>query len=387
MSPIKASLLVVAVGALSVGFPLAGRAQLRSDVTKATEPAVVMVMAVDVIDGQLVPVASGSGTVVDSDGSVLTNYHVISDAAGNRLYDLFVIGRFRAEDREPEMICAGRPNRSRLKPKLDLALIKCDLDMNGEPWTPSAWPSIPIGRSEDVTVGQWIYVFGYPNVGGTTIHFTSGPISGWTAEEGGASTRAFMKTEAAITPGNSGGTAVDENGKLIGVPTAFRVSTAVQNQQVVTVGKVGLVRPIEHARDLIAVARKGWVPREGKNSPSTLEAGAVSEQASTGVIISSKVVDATNGAAISGASVVILKPGVTVAELDRGSMSELALAWTQTNAGGAFTFETTVPRGKTYAVAVLARGYHPLAADNALTIGDGAPDLFDPWGQIRLRRR
>jgi S1-C subfamily serine protease len=383
----RASLLLAPLCGLVLLLPAAGQGTDRREVIRSTMPAVVMVMAVDVVDGRLEPVGSGSGTIVDPDGSVLTNYHVLSDSKGGRLYDLFVIGRFRAADRDPEMVCAGSPSRGKLKPQLDLALIKCDVDMNGQPWKPSTWPSLPIGRSEDIVPGEQVWVLGYPNVGGSTIHVTAGLVSGWTGEHGGAGSRAFMKTDAAITHGNSGGTAVDDVGRFIGVPTAFRVTTAQQGEQVATVGKVGLIRPVEHARDLLAAARRGWTPTEGENSVDELDLRTREAQVSPGVTVTGRVVDAANREAIAGAFVIIFKPGLRVSQLDRDKLDEQALAWGQTNAGGSFTLGQPVPRGRSYAVAVLADGYHPLASDDALTPSSETPDLFQPWPEIRLERR
>ena len=385
-SLLSGALLIAGAVAISAMLPLVGSAQTRRAVQQATMPAVVMVIAADVVDGRLEPVGSGSGTIVDADGSILTNYHVINDGKNGRLYDLFIIGRYRAADREPEMVCAGHPSRGKLKAQLDLALIKCDSDMNGQPREISAWPTIPIGRSEEIVPGEQVWVFGYPNDGGSTIHVTAGLVSGWTGEEGGSG-RAYMKTDAAITHGNSGGTAIDETGKLIGVPTAFRVTTAVQDEQVATIGKVGLIRPIEHARDLVAVARRGWTPTEGENSVPQAPAVEAATSGSEGVIITSKVVDATNRSPVPNAVVVVFKPGVRVQELDSDDLSAHALTWGQTNAGGLFTLDAPLPRGQAYAVAVIAKGYQPLAANNALELAADAPDLLNPWGELRIQKK
>jgi S1-C subfamily serine protease len=386
-SVIRASALLMAAAALVLLIPVHGAAQSRKKVINSTMPAVVMVMAVDVVDGDLRPVASGSGTIVDPDGSVLTNYHVINDARSSRLYDLFVIGRFRAADREPEMICAGRPNRGKLKPNLDLALVKCEMDMTGKAWAPSAWPTIPLGRSEDIVPGEQVWVLGYPNVGGSTIHVTAGLVAGWTGEHGGAGSRAFMKTDAAITHGNSGGTAIDEEGRFIGVPTAFRVTTAQQGETVATVGQVGLIRPIEHARDLIALAHKGWIPADGDHAIDEAQLAGVTAAESPGVIVTSKVVDAANRRPVASAFVIVFRPEVRSAQLAGEKLEEQALAWGQSDGGGVFTLNRPVPRDQSYTVAVLASGYRPLVADNALVVDRDAPDQLDPWTEVRIEKQ
>ena len=75
--------------------------------------------------------------------------------------------------------------------------------------------------------------------------------------------RAFMKTDAGVSHGNSGGAAIDSEGRLIGVPTAYRRITEATATRLVSAGKVGLVRPIEYARDLIAQARRHLVIKRG----------------------------------------------------------------------------------------------------------------------------
>jgi len=349
----------------------------RRELIKATMPVVVMVVAADIVGGRIKPVSSGSGTIVGPDGSVLTNHHVLHNAKTGKLHDLFIIGRFQRSDREPRFVCAGKPSRGILKPNLDLALLKCDLDMNGRPWQPSQWPSIPVGRSEDVVPGEQVWVLGYPNVGGSTIHVTAGLVSGWTGEKGGGGSRAYMKTDAAITHGNSGGTAIDSEGRFIGVPTAFRVTTEITGGNLATVGKVGLIRPVEHARDLLAAAQKGWAPKDGAAPP---------EKADPGVTVRGKVVDAGNGKPVFGASVIVFKPGLKAGAIDVTKLEEQALAWGQTNAAGEFSVGQPVPRSKTYSVAVIARGYQPRAIDAALVVPANAPQVFEPWGDIRLER-
>lgn len=363
---------------IAILVPLAHSDQHRKQMITATMPAVVMVVAADIEGGRLQPVSSGSGTIVTSDGSIITNHHVLKDAKTGKLHDLFVIGRFQRADREPQFLCAGKPSRGVLKPELDLALLKCDLDMNGRPWSPTQWPTIPIGRSEDVVPGEQVWVLGYPNVGGNTIHVTAGLVSGWQGEQGGAGSRAYMKTDAAITHGNSGGTAIDDAGNFIGVPTAFRVTTEMTGGAVATVGKVGLIRPVEHARDLLALAQQGWTPGEGSSPEAPTQ--------NSGVTVVGKVAEAANGQPISGAFVIVFRPGLKADKIDNQRLEEQALAWGQSNAAGEFQLQNLVPRSGTYTVAVIAEGFQSRAIDDALKVPADAPALFEPWPQILLER-
>jgi S1-C subfamily serine protease len=378
------ALTAVALGLLAV-VPLVAEAQRagRKEIIRSTMPGVVMVLAVKSEEGRLRPVSSGSGTIVSADGSVLTNHHVIYDAKAGKLHDLFVIGRFRAADREPDLVCVGRPDRSRLKPSLDLALIKCDTDMDLKPKRQSGWPLVPIGRSEEIVPGEQILVLGYPGVGGSTIQVTEGLLSGWMDEGRGTSKRAYMKTDADITHGNSGGTAIDETGKLVGVPTAFRVTTAQQGEVTVTAGKVGLIRPIEHARDLLDVASAGWSPTADGDEPDSPEPRPLA----TGVRIRTTIVDAANRQPVPGAVVIAFKPGVRAADVDLEKVDEQALSWGKSDAHGHVMLNRLVPRGQRYTVGVIAGGYKPLISDGALAVPSDAPSELDPWRIVRLERK
>ena len=162
--------------------------------------------------------------LVSRDGSVLTSYHVIHDRNG-RLHDAFVIGRFSEPDKAPQLYCAGRPSRSKLQPDVDLALLKCDLDLDGRaatsPLGGPGWAPLALGRADDLKVGQRVWVLGYPDVGGGGLTLSEGEIAGWAGVDGAAG-RDFLKTDAAIRHGNSGGPVVDDQGRLIGIAAAVR---------------------------------------------------------------------------------------------------------------------------------------------------------------------
>jgi S1-C subfamily serine protease len=346
-------------------------------------PSTVMVVVADIEDGRLRAHGGGSGFIVDPDGSIITNYHVVHDRDG-RLHDLFIIGRHLGDGRPPELVCAGKPNRSKLQPDLDLALVKCDLDLDGRPWTPSddgePWPTIDTEKAPDLRPGQRLWAIGYPDVGGGGITVTQGLVEGWTGQDGGLG-RDYLKTDASITHGNSGGPVVDDDGKLVGIATAFRIRISASGG-VVETAKVGLVRPLSAASELLAIARAGWVPREGRTAVE-LEPRAV-EAPPEGIRLSTNIVDAGNGQPVAGALLMVLRPGVGAADIDVNRLDDLVIAWGRSNADGDVHLKQAVPVPGTYSVLVVARGYDPLVGDNELRLAEDAPPFFDPWGVVKL---
>jgi hypothetical protein len=349
---------------------------------KGAAAATVMVVVADLVEGRLTAVGGGSGVVVSADGSIVTNYHVVHDKGG-RLHDVFVIGRFVAEGKPPQLVCAGRPNRSKLDPSADLALIKCDMDLDGRAWTPGrdgGWKPVTAPSTEEVGLGQRLWVLGYPDVGGGGITFSQGLVDGWTGEEESLA-RDFIKTDASITHGNSGGPVVDDQGRPVGVATAFRLRVTNTGQTIET-AKVGLVRPWPALGQAIAIARTGWTPVEGKQS-FELEPDSV-EVPAEGVLISTKIVDAANQQPVPNATLMVLRAGISSDQIDVNRVDDQVIAWGRANAEGDVHLKQPVPAPGTYTVVVVARGYAPLLGDGALQLGETTPEYWDPWGQVAI---
>ena len=172
--------------------------------------AVVQVHAVDTSGDT---VWTGSGTLISEDGLVLTNAHVVDDRYDE--YGSLAIGTITRTDEPPELQYLAEI--AAVDYALDLAVVKVVSDLDGNDVT-EKFPFVSLGDSESVEIGDNIRILGYPGIGGDTITFTNGVVSGFTSERsiGG---RAWIKTDATIAGGNSGGLAVDANGRLVGVPT------------------------------------------------------------------------------------------------------------------------------------------------------------------------
>lgn len=369
----------LALALLLVLAPSVAQANLPKEVGQRAMPGVVFLVAGDLKRGKLVPISSGSGTILTPDGAILTNHHVIYDKGRHRLYDFVAVGMLKAYDQSPELTCMATPRHALLDTDLDLAVVKCEEDLSGKPYRARGWPTIPVGGSNDLIPGSSeVFVIGYPGVGGPTIHVTRGTVSGFLGKDGGAG-RFWIKTDAAIAHGNSGGSAIDEAGSLVGIPTAVFPGAADIGE------RVGLMRPIELAKPLIAKA-EGWWPgtdpdaEPTETGPKPPIAAPTCAQAG-GVTLAGHVYVSDNSAAIEGAYVVVLKPGLRRRDVksDYANLDELALVYSVSDQDGAFTMPCPVPRDQVYTVLVLAKSFVELVGDGVLSTRN-VPDRFEPWG-------
>ncbi len=183
---------------------------------------------------------SGSGTIVSPTGEIITNCHVACDAP------VLIILMTTQTDRPPEESYIAEVTHAR--EDIDLAILQITTDVNGNPVSPTNLPYLEIGDSNALRLGDKIYIFGYPGVGGDTITFTTGSVSGFEiATVDGSEQRLYIKTDADIAGGNSGGTAVDLNGRLVAIPSAVNPDI----REGVTLGGIGLLLPA----NLVATAR------------------------------------------------------------------------------------------------------------------------------------
>lgn len=147
----------------------------------------------------------GSGFIVDPNGYIITNDHVIDHA--DRIYVKL--------STDPDTQDPGRlAHIIGVDKATDLAVIKIDSD--------KPLPTVKMGNSDETQVGDWVEAIGSPFALSQTV--TAGIISAKnrTLEEGAPGQfQHFIQTDAAINPGNSGGPLLDMNGNVIGVNTAI----------------------------------------------------------------------------------------------------------------------------------------------------------------------
>jgi serine protease Do len=194
---------------VTYGAPTSEPLGSTAELAKAT----VQIFALQAVGGSYEPVWTGSGSVIDARGLILTNGHVVDNRLGD--YDFLGVAVTGRTDEPPDL--KYRAEIASADYDLDLAVIRIVADMNGNAVEVNL-PAISLGDSDLVELGDHLRVLGYPGIGGETITFTEGAVSGFTSERS-VEGRAWIKTDATIAGGNSGGMAVNGAGELIGVPT------------------------------------------------------------------------------------------------------------------------------------------------------------------------
>ena len=143
----------------------------------------------------------GSGVIIDDDGLVLTNHHVVKDA--KHVEVMLIDGRqFTARDIKSD-------------PPSDLAILRIDV--------PEEVAAAPIGDSQGINVGDWVLAIGSPFSLDSTV--SAGIISGKNRRISDLVSGRVLQTDAAVNPGNSGGPLVDLDGKVVGINTAISSSS------------------------------------------------------------------------------------------------------------------------------------------------------------------
>jgi S1-C subfamily serine protease len=142
-------------------------------------------------------IAAGSGVIVDAGrGLVVTNFHVVANAS------LVEVG-LRDKRAFPARVLG-------VDPDADLAVLRiAGKDL----------PSLPLGDSSKIAVGDHVVAIGNPFGLGQTV--TAGIVSATDRALGEGSARRFIQTDAPINPGNSGGPLIDMHGEVIGINSAL----------------------------------------------------------------------------------------------------------------------------------------------------------------------
>ena len=202
-----------------------------------------------------------SAVIIDADGYLVTNYHVVAEAAEIRIQ--LSDGRVA----EPETVGIDR--------ETDLALLKVDL---------GTLPAVPLGSSSQLRIGDVVLAIGNPY--GLTKSVTQGIVS---ATGRGllnlVTFENFIQTDAAINAGNSGGALVNARGELVGI------NTAVLAQDSGTEG-IGFAIPVDLVRGVVDQIKlngrviRGWMGLSPDDLTSS-ERDALGLDDNTGILLES----------------------------------------------------------------------------------------------------
>lgn len=148
-------------------------------------------------------IGTGSGVIISSDGYIVTNNHVITNAS-----DLEITLN-NSKKYKAELVGTDEKN--------DIALLKINAD--------SKLPYMPFANSDNIRIGEWVLAVGNPYNLTSTV--TAGIVSakGRDLKGNGDVTDSFIQTDAAVNPGNSGGALVNVRGELVGINTAISSQT------------------------------------------------------------------------------------------------------------------------------------------------------------------
>jgi putative serine protease PepD len=182
-----------------------------ADIVSAALPSVVNVK-VETGGGA----GEGSGVVIDRNGTILTNFHVVECSV-----DVRVVFNDDVHPRMNGTVVGGIPEK-------DLAIIK----VNADDLTP-----IELGSSSRLRLGDEVIAIGFPLSLGTSPTVTKGIVSALdrSIEATGADPTdpraldSLLQTDAAINPGNSGGALIDRGGRLVGINTAAASAGTAEN--------------------------------------------------------------------------------------------------------------------------------------------------------------
>lgn len=210
---------------------------------RQASPAVVNITAIGVerdlftLNLYQIPQGTGSGSVWDTRGNIITNFHVIqnADAAQVTLAD---------QSNWKARVVGAAPDK-------DLAVLRIDAPAN-------RLHPIPIGTSKDLQVGQSVFAIGNPF--GLDQTLTTGVISALNREIESVTRRPIqgvIQSDAAINPGNSGGPLLDSAGRLIGVNTAIYSPSG-------TSAGIGFAIPVDTVNRIVPeLIRSGKITRPG----------------------------------------------------------------------------------------------------------------------------
>lgn len=214
----------------------------RDDISAALRSTVQVIVP----DNDFEMFSLGSGTVMNESGLILTNEHVVAGESRNGYMndEALAFIAVAPADLRGEAVIKYFGVVAKSDADIDLALVQI-LGLVDDPEAPLpenlGLPAMELGNSDDLMIGDEVNMFGYPGLGGNTPTYTKGTVSGFLDEDRNGIYE-WIKTDAELNYGNSGGLATNEQGAFVGVPSAGNTDD---------IGKIGLVRTGNLALDFV----------------------------------------------------------------------------------------------------------------------------------------
>lgn len=213
------------------------------------------VVLVESFDDNRIPYSMGSGTIIDSQGYILTAFHVIGDVVTGVLHNPDGITRIYITDdyrNPPEFRYYAQVIE--YNQAADLAILRIIRLKSGA--TPNACLDLPMLaiNNDEMQIGETVNSLGYPSLGGQTITATSGQIAGYdyvVDNKGVRDRTASLKIDAMLAPGISGGALINGDYQLVGVPTQRNVEIA---------GQVGFAKSVQLLGTMVSNAKMNDIP-------------------------------------------------------------------------------------------------------------------------------
>jgi serine protease Do len=231
----------------------------------------------------------GSGFIIDNNGTILTNYHVVDGAekisvtlSDGKNYDAKVVGKDQ---------------------KSDIAVVKIDAGRD--------LPAVDLGDSDRLEVGEWVMAIGNPF--GLDHTVTSGIVSAKGRNIGAGPYDNFIQTDASINPGNSGGPLINLRGEVVGI------NSAIFSQSGGNIG-IGFAIPANAVKELLPQLRdKGKVVRGFIGASVQKVTPDIADSLGLKQARGALVADVIKGGPAERAG---LKPGDIIIEFDRKEIKD-----------------------------------------------------------------